>query len=204
MAMISVYQLKPAFQKMLHPIVDFLAKHHVTANQITISAFVLSCLVGWIVYGCAPTYALVYIVLPVFLFIRMALNAIDGMLAREYNQQTRLGAILNEMGDILSDLVLYIPFLYIRQVCLWNILVFSVLLTLTETAGIMGLQIHASRRYDGPMGKSDRAFWIGLLGLLAAFNCPSVLITNIAIWGMNALMLYTIWNRCSNALEEHE
>ena len=86
MAMISVYQLKPAFQKMLHPIVDFLAKHHVTANQITISAFVLSCLVGWIVYGCAPTYALVYIVLPVFLFIRMALNAFDGILAREYNQ----------------------------------------------------------------------------------------------------------------------
>lgn len=202
--MISVYQLKPAFQKMLRPMVDFLAKHHITANQVTIVAFVLSYLVGQSVYVFAPMYALVYIVLPIFLFIRMALNAFDGMLAREHNQQTRLGAILNEMGDILSDLVLYIPFLYIRQVYQWNILIFSVLLTLTETAGIMGLQIRASRRYDGPMGKSDRAFWIGLLGLLAAFNLPSVLVTNIVVWGINALMLYTIWNRFSNALEEHK
>lgn len=202
--MISVYQLKPAFQRMLRPIVKLLATHHITANQVTVAAFVLSCLVGWILYAYAPIHAWVYISLPIFLFIRMALNAFDGMMAREYNQATRLGAILNEMGDILSDVVLYIPFLYIRHICIWNILVFSVLLTLTETAGIMGLQVQASRRYDGPMGKSDRAFWIGLLGLLAAFNWPTVFITNITVWIVNVLMLYTIWNRFSGALEENK
>lgn len=200
--MISVYQLKPAFQRMLRPIVRFLAAHHITANQITVAAFVLSCLLGWMLYMYGPTHTWLYVSLPVFLFIRMALNAFDGMMAREYNQATRLGAILNEIGDILSDLVLYIPFLYVRHICIWNILVFSVLLTLTETAGIMGLQIQASRRYDGPMGKSDRAFWMGLLGLLAAFNYPTAFVTGMAVWVVNALMLYTIWNRFSGALEE--
>jgi phosphatidylglycerophosphate synthase len=39
----------------------------------------------------------------------MALNALDGMLARECNQQTRLGAILNETGDVISDIALYFP-----------------------------------------------------------------------------------------------
>jgi len=36
----------------------------------------------------------------------MALNAIDGMLAREHHMQSKLGAILNELGDVVSDTVL--------------------------------------------------------------------------------------------------
>ncbi len=108
------------------------------------------------------------------------------------------------MGDILSDLVLYIPFLYVLHMNLWTILVFSVLLILTETAGIMGLQIQASRRYDGPMGKSDRAFWLGLLGLLTVFHWPSITVTSYYIWVVNLLMLYTVWNRLSRALGENK
>lgn len=46
----------------------------------------------------------------------MTLNALDGMLARECNQKTRLGAILNETGDVISDIVLYLPFLFYRKV----------------------------------------------------------------------------------------
>lgn len=202
--MISVYKLKPAFQNLLRPIVRFLAEHKVTANQITVTAFVLSCVVGFALYLWASVCLCVYVVLPVFLFVRMALNAFDGMLAREYNQQTRLGAILNEMGDILSDLALYIPFLYVRGICAWNILVFSLLLTLTETAGIIGVQIQASRHYEGPMGKSDRAFWIGFLSVLALFNWPASNMLNIIIWVINILMVYTIWNRFSGALKENK
>ena len=45
----------------------------------------------------------VLLLLPAVLFLRMALNAIDGMLAREHNQKSALGAILNELGDVFSD-----------------------------------------------------------------------------------------------------
>ena len=48
------------------------------------------------------------ILIPITLLIRMALNAIDGMLAREHNMKTPLGAILNELGDVLSDSALYV------------------------------------------------------------------------------------------------
>lgn len=200
--MISVYTLKPAFQRLLRPCVNFLAKHNITANQITIFAFILSCLVGAGLLYFAKEYPYFYIVLPVFLFIRMALNAFDGMLAREHNQQSRLGAILNEAGDILSDLALYIPFLYIRAADYWLILSFSLLAMFTETAGIMALQVNSQRRYDGPMGKSDRAFWIGLLAIFAAFNLPSANILNYAVILINLLMLITIYNRFKNALED--
>ena len=31
------------------------------------------------------------------------------MLAREHNMTTKLGAILNELGDVISDVALYVP-----------------------------------------------------------------------------------------------
>ena len=43
------------------------------------------------------------LLIPVVLVLRMALNAIDGMLAREHGMRTRLGALLNELGDVISD-----------------------------------------------------------------------------------------------------
>ena len=44
----------------------------------------------------------------------MALNAIDGMLAREFNQKSRLGGYLNEITDVVSDAALYLPLLLSR------------------------------------------------------------------------------------------
>ena len=49
------------------------------------------------------------LILPAVLFLRMALNAMDGMLAREHGQKTSLGALLNELGDVIADAGLYLP-----------------------------------------------------------------------------------------------
>ena len=43
----------------------------------------------------------------------MALNAMDGMLAREFGQQSALGGYLNEITDIVADAALYLPFAFI-------------------------------------------------------------------------------------------
>src|SRR6185295_8322768 len=107
--MASIYDLKPAFQGRLRPLVVHLAARGVTANQVTIAALLLSIAAGALV-ALWPEAALPLLLLPVALFVRMALNAIDGMLAREHNQKSRLGALLNEIGDVLSDAALYLPF----------------------------------------------------------------------------------------------
>jgi len=41
---------------------------------------------------------------------------------------------------------------------------FVVFALIGELTGVVAVRIGASRRYDSPMGKSDRAFVIGLLG----------------------------------------
>ena len=97
----SIYQIKPRFQALLRPLVRSLAAGGVTANQVTLAAAVLSIAAGAILAVAAAQPA-VWFLLPVVLFLRMALNAIDGMLAREHNQKSALGAYLNELCDVIS------------------------------------------------------------------------------------------------------
>lgn len=108
--------------------------------------------------------AIAYLVLPLWLFLRMALNAIDGILAREHGQKTVLGAYLNELTDVISDAALYLPFVFVMPFsALWVGLVIW-LAAVSEMAGALGPMVGASRHYEGPMGKSDRAFVFGTLG----------------------------------------
>lgn len=200
--MISIYQLKSRFQKILRPISDFCARTGISANAVTVAAFVLSCAVGAAIYALAGQNSLWLWLLPVALPIRMALNAIDGMIARDNNQKTALGAILNELGDILSDCAMYVPFLYVLGVEEWLILIFTILTIVSETVGIMGVQIEASRRYDGPMGKSDRAFWLGLLAAISAHCVIPPKTIGILIGAICFLLIYTITNRVTGALRE--
>jgi len=52
---------------------------------------------------------LMLLVLPPVLLLRMALNALDGMLARRTGSESLLGKWLNELGDVISDAALYLP-----------------------------------------------------------------------------------------------
>lgn len=158
----SIYQLKPAFQGLLRPLVNALARVGVTANQVTIAAVVLCAAVGIaIAVVDAPR---ILLLLPLALFLRMALNAIDGMLAREHAQASKLGAILNELGDVVGDAAMYLPLAMRPGFPSAVIVVFVVLGIIVEMTGAIGVQIGASRRYDG-FGKSDRAFVVGAIGL---------------------------------------
>ncbi len=200
--MISVYQLKPKFQNLLRPIVKKLYSLNVTANQVTILAMLLSMIIGFTVWYFSYN-SFIYLILPVFLFIRMALNAIDGILAKEFGQKSKLGGILNELGDIYSDTAIFLG--------LWNIvcghLVFILLIVfsiISETAGILGAVVGNGRRYDGPMGKSDRAFVISCLSILLAFRIINEKIVNIIFIIMIILLNYTIFNRIKNCLKESD
>lgn len=158
----SVYQLKARFQDLLRPLVVRLASSGVTANQVTVTAALVSVLLGMSLGWSANR--MVFALVPIWLFLRMALNAIDGMLAREHGQKSVLGAYLNEVGDVVSDAALYAPFALVAPFSAFWIFTIIFLATLTEFVGVTGVSLGASRRYDGPMGKSDRAVVFGVLG----------------------------------------
>jgi CDP-diacylglycerol---glycerol-3-phosphate 3-phosphatidyltransferase len=196
----SIYGLKPKFQNLLRPVTNILARSGVSANQITVSAVVLSIATGFAIFRFRTQRVLR--LLPIVLFLRMALNAIDGMLAREHNQKTALGAILNELGDVFSDSALYLPLALVPGFQPSLVVMIVLLAILSEMTGVIGAQIGASRRYDGPMGKSDRAFVFGALGLLLGLNLPIVPIVRYVLWIVLVLLLLTIMNRARGALAE--
>jgi len=197
----SVYDLKPKFQKLLRPAMSALARAGLTPNVVTIAAILGSIVVGAVVSQSATRPALL-LLLPSWLFIRMALNAIDGMMARELGMSTQLGAVLNELGDAISDLGLYLPLAFVYEPARWAVVAFSIGAVLTEFSGVLGRALGASRHYEGPMGKSDRAFVVGALGL-ATFLYPIVRTAWPWIFAVAALLtLLTCFNRVSRALEE--
>jgi CDP-diacylglycerol---glycerol-3-phosphate 3-phosphatidyltransferase len=198
---LSIYALKPKFQALLRPLTSALARSGVSANQVTLAAAVVSVALGGFVLFEAPT-RLPFALIPVWMLVRMALNAIDGMLAREFAQKSNLGAYLNELGDVVSDSALYLPFAWLPPFAASSVALVIVLAILTELAGVLGTTIRASRRYDGPMGKADRAFVFGALGLWAGLGLP---LPDWISWLMPAVaaaLALTIVNRVRGGLAE--
>ncbi len=198
----SIYQLKTAFQNLLRPLCKSMSDKGITANQVTIAAIVLSGIAGlFIVVN--PTSRWPLLILPLVLFIRMGLNAIDGMLAREHHMKSSLGAILNELGDVISDTILYLPLALVPIINPYLIIAIVITALLTEMMGVISIQIGASRRYDGPMGKSDRAFALGAIGFfigLGWFTSPTFV--NILLTIVLILTVATVINRARKALDE--
>ncbi len=197
----TIYDLKPHFQTVLRPIADRLAKGGITPNQITIAALLLSIGTGLLV-ALAARHGRLLLLVPGVLLARMALNAIDGMLAREHAMQTSLGAVLNELGDVVSDAVLYLPFAFIPGINAVLVVILVVLAMVSEMAGVVAVQIGAPRRYDGPLGKSDRAFLFGLIALILGLGFRFYVIANLALAVALVLSLVTIKNRVQHALQE--
>jgi CDP-diacylglycerol--glycerol-3-phosphate 3-phosphatidyltransferase len=201
---VSLYALKPAFQSLLRPLVVRLAGAGVTANAVTVSAAIGSIVVGLLAIVISDHR--IFLLIPIWLLLRMALNAVDGMLAREHGQASRLGAMLNEIGDVVSDVAIYIPFAFIPAFAggssVFVIALVIALALLSEFAGVLGPMIKATRHYEGPMGKSDRALVVGALGAWIGFGGPVADWAIHGAWIIAALLILTIANRVRAALRE--
>jgi phosphatidylglycerophosphate synthase len=198
---VSIYALKPRFQALLRPIAGRLFAAGVTANQVTVAACAISIALGALL-AWRPGDLRLFLLVPVWLFIRMALNALDGMLAREFGQASKLGAYLNEITDVVADAALYAPFAFLPGSSPALVAAIIALAIISEMAGVLGATVGASRRYDGPMGKSDRAFVFGVLGLVAGLGFETGALLPWLLAAVAALIGLTIVNRVRRGLRE--
>lgn len=206
--MVSIYQCKAQFQDYLRPLVNQFASWQITPNQVTIAALLLSSVTGLAIVQSTQWAAsrlstqAVLLSVPLVLLGRMALNAMDGMLAREHNRTTKLGCILNELGDVLSDVSLYLPFSLIAGVSAPLIVGIVILAIASEMVGVLGYAIDAQRHYEGPMGKSDRALVFGALGLILGLGVAPTPWLSIFLSGVICLQIWTTINRIQGMLKE--
>ena len=195
----TIYALKSRFQAILRPMVRRLHAAGVTANQVTVTAWIVSVAIGLALIGAPRVW---FAAIPVWMLLRMALNAVDGMLAREFGQKSSLGAYLNELSDVVSDAALYLPFAFVAPLD-WRPVCAAIFASaLSEMTGTVAVMTGASRRYDGPMGKSDRAFVFSLLAIWIAVTTVLPAWAHWIVWAIAALAALTAVNRVKNGLKE--
>jgi CDP-diacylglycerol--glycerol-3-phosphate 3-phosphatidyltransferase len=167
----TVHVLKPQFQARLRPLVGRLADAGVSPNGVTLTGCGLSLASGALLWLGAEWHGL-FALLPLCLLARVALDAMGGMLAREFGQPSALGALLHELCDVISDAALYLPFARLPHFAPPAVVLVVLLALLAELAGVLGPTVGAERRHDGPLGKSDRALVFGVLGLAVGLGLP--------------------------------
>jgi CDP-diacylglycerol---glycerol-3-phosphate 3-phosphatidyltransferase len=195
----TIYALKSRFQALLRPVVRRLATAGVTANQVTLVACAISVMLGFVLVGAPRAW---FAAIPAWMLLRMALNAVDGMLAREFGQKSSLGAYLNELTDVVSDAALYLPFAWVAPFDWRSVGAVIFAAALSEMTGVVAVMTGASRRYDGPMGKSDRAFVFALLAIWIALTDALPPWASWAMWVVAALAALTVVNRLRCGLKE--
>lgn len=198
---ISVYQLKPRFQQLLQPLLRTLQRGGISPNQLTLGTAALMVLYA-IALALHAADRLWWLTLPLVMLVRMALNALDGMLANATGQKTPLGAVLNELCDQVSDAALYLPLALVAGVDARLVVLVVVAASWAEFTGLAALAAGSPRRFDGPMGKSDRAVAFGLLGLLVGLG-TAPLWANAVLVLVLLLSLWTVLNRLRAAVRPY-
>lgn len=196
----STYDLKPAFQRLLNPLMVVLRRIGVTPNGLTWCAMILSGGLGWaFVEGLQnPTW---YFIVVGGLLLRMMLNALDGMMARHYEMTSKGGAVLNELGDVVSDALVMWPLMLMDGLQIGWAIAFLWLTAVNEFAGVLGQALGGPRRYEGPMGKSDRTLIWGILCLMLGFGVGVESYIQVAMYVVLACLLWSTLRRIIKTLQ---
>jgi CDP-diacylglycerol--glycerol-3-phosphate 3-phosphatidyltransferase len=161
----GIYQVKPAFQRSLGGIQRWLVERHVHPDVLTYAALGLSVVGGAAVYV-APDAVWLLAAIPPIILVRTALNALDGLVAKQTGLARPWGEVLNEFSDRLADVALFgavalaSPSIHLLgAVTVVAMLLGSYLAILSKAAG-------GRRQYAGPMGKADRMIVLGVAAAL--------------------------------------
>jgi CDP-diacylglycerol--glycerol-3-phosphate 3-phosphatidyltransferase len=73
------------------------------------------------------------------------------------------------MGDVISDVLIFIGLLGFKDVNLLILIGFISLSIINEFSGVLSKNVYGKRTYHGPMGKSDRALILGAFCVLNYF-----------------------------------
>jgi CDP-diacylglycerol---glycerol-3-phosphate 3-phosphatidyltransferase len=191
--MIGIYRVKPAFQRSLRGIEDWLILHRVHPDVLTYAALVLSVVGGAALY-LAPEQTWLLGLVPIVAVLRTALNALDGLVAKRTGLARPWGEIINEFCDRLADVALFgavalaAPSAHLLGASV------VVLMLLTSYLAILSKAAGGARQYAGPMGKADRMILLTLFSVLGLF-LPMDLTYNALLGVMLAGLLVTLIQR---------
>ena len=176
----GLYAVKPWFVRRLRGAEDEMVARGVSADAVTVAAVVVSIGAGLVIAlgGLLDVEALWFLV-PPLVVIRLALNALDGSIARRTGTARPFGAALNEAGDRLSDAATIGATAFVVQPALAITAVAAAFAA--SLFGVVSMALTGSRDSGGPMGKADRAALLAVGAFLAAV-AGSTLPFTVVLW----------------------
>ena len=143
------------------------------------------------------------LLVPVFLFMRMMMNALDGLLSREYKLASAAGELLNEGVDVIGDIICYGILYIVSGIPKFPLIIYLMLIWAAEFFGVLGKSMPGGvRRYENVLsGKPDRALWMGLFSIILFFNPQFIKYSGYYFTGLSGLLLLTCILRIKKILE---
>lgn len=162
----GIYGVKPKFQQALGGIEAGLVRRRVHPDYLTLGALALSGAGGAALWASHWSRWLLLFI-PVVTIGRTALNALDGLVARDTGLARPWGEVLNECCDRLSDVALLVGVSFalgsdarLGAVTIVVMLLCSYLSIASKAAG-------GKRQYGGIMGKADRMILLSIASVIA-------------------------------------
>jgi phosphatidylglycerophosphate synthase len=173
-------------------IARFLATRNVGANAISVAGLVCALLAGILLGTTHAGSVWAWIAAALLIEIRLLCNMFDGMVALEVGAGTKLGEVLNEVPDRLSDAAVFIGLGYAAGGSVW--LGFAVALAAVFTAyvRIVGSAMGLPADFRGPMAKPHRMHAAAITAILCAAAAGLGYRVNDADMGIPALGLAII------------
>jgi CDP-diacylglycerol---glycerol-3-phosphate 3-phosphatidyltransferase len=201
LAATSLTFLKPLLRKALRPDAARLYEAGVTANQVTWISLGGSVRVGALLCRFA-VHSPLFAILPAWLAARTVFAAIDGALAIEFGQKSRLGSVLNEAGDVVSDIALFSPLAFVAPFSGPSIALAVCFAAMSEFVGMAGALLSGPRRLEGPLGEADRSIVLSLVAIVIAAYGRLPDGAWVIVPALCVGLVITIWNRFRFALAE--
>jgi phosphatidylglycerophosphate synthase len=110
------------------------------------------------------------IVAPLFCFLRLWFNMLDGMVAVAVNKASRRGEILNDLPDRISDIIIFVG---VAHGGLMNPFIgywAAILAVLTAYVGLFGQALGGQREFGGMMSKPWRMVSLSIGAWLTFFT----------------------------------
>ncbi|MDQ3645578.1 MAG: CDP-alcohol phosphatidyltransferase family protein [Actinomycetota bacterium] len=165
----GTYALKPWFVGRLRSLEDALVRRRVPPDHVTIAAVVVSVLAGAaLAFGAGLHQPLIWLAVPPLVVMRLALNALDGSIARRTGTARPFGLVVNEVSDRVCDAATIGALAWVTPPSLAIGAVASAFFV--STIGLLGSSLGGTRLTLGPMGKSDRALVIAVAAAAAAIT----------------------------------
>ena len=193
--------LTPVLDALLQPRCERLARDGVTPGMVVGAGTLLSVGVGILVAaGGARPWMLLCV--PLALLARAAAGRLGAMLHSQYQRGSPLDSLVQDLGALVSEVALFWPLARVEGLEAWLVTLCCLLAVLTEFAGVVGLDLGATRRRDGPLDATLRLWVLALICLLLGVGIDPGWWTSLGFQVLPFLQVWTIVRRLRGAAHE--